>query len=174
MALAGSSIVVVDSSVVVNFLRIERLDLFAAYSRDFIVTDHVVDEIAGYYPEQQAHFEAAQADGTLRLVSIADPEEVARFVQLTKSQRLGEGECSAIACAVHRGYALAIDDRQALNHVRRTYSELQVLTTQDLVVSMIQEDLLDVSQADAIKREWAKRHRFKLAIRSFAEVIQSG
>ena len=167
----NSSIVVADSSVVVNFLRIDRLDLFAAYSLDFIVTDHVVDEITDDYPEQQRRFEAAQADGTLRLVSITDPEEVARFRRLTEPGRLGLGECSAIACAVHRGHTLAIDDRQALNHALRICPRLQILKTPDLMVSMIQEGLLNVSQADALKEEWDRHYNFTLNIESFAELV---
>jgi len=168
---AGSSIIVSDTSVLVNFLRIGRMDLIARYSHDFIVTDHVVAEITDYYADQQARFATAQAAGILQQVSITEPAEVALFGNLAASGRLGAGECSAIALATHQGHILAIDDRRASSHARRLCSHLQILTTQDLMVSMIGENLLDVPQADAIKDEWANNHRFRLAIQSFADLI---
>ena len=39
------------------------------------------------------------------------------------------------------------------------------------MVSMIAENLLDITEADGIRRERALRHRFRLKIRSFREVI---
>ncbi len=171
MVHASPSIIVSDTSVIVNFLRIDRMDLIAGHSHDFIVTDHVADEITDHYPDQQARFAAAQTDGVIQQVSITDPAEVTLFVQLSASGRLGAGECSAIALAVHQGHVLAIDDRRALNQAQRVRRNLQVLTTQDLMVSMIRENLLDVPQADVIKEEWANNHRFRLTIGSFSELV---
>ena len=86
--------------------------------------------------------------------------------------RLGAGECSAIALAIHRRYILAIDDRLATTHARRADATLRILATQDLVVSMIREGLLDVAEADRIKQEWATRHRFRLIVDTFRELIR--
>lgn len=172
MGSARPLVVVADSSVLVNFLRVNRLDLIAAYSCDFIVTDHVADEITGY-PEQQKRFEAAQKDGTIRQVRVAHPAEIELFARLDNG-RLGAGERSAIAYAVRRRHLLAMDDQRATNHARLVCPELTILTTQDLVIGMISEGLLDIAEADAIKEEWARKHRFNLNIGSFAEIIQSG
>ncbi|WP_334127308.1 hypothetical protein [Sneathiella sp.] len=147
------------------------MDLIADHSHNFIVTDHVVAEITDHYPDQQSRFAQAQAAGILQQVSITDPAELALFAGLTASGRLGTGECSAIAFASHQGHILAIDDRRASNHARRVSRNLQILTTQDLIVSMIHESLLDVAQADAIKDEWANHHRFRIAVQSFADLI---
>ena len=87
------------------------------------------------------------------------------------SGRLGAGECSAIAVAVHRSLMLAIDDRQAIVQARRTDQTLHILTTQDLMVSMIDEGLLGIEEADRIRDDWAARHRFRLKIRSFRDVL---
>lgn len=168
------SIIVSDTSVLVNFLRIDRMDLIARHSQDFVVTDHVVEEITNYYPEQQARFAAAVAAGTLQQVSVSEPAELALFGSLTASVRLGIGECSAIALAVHRGHILAIDDRRAMNEARRVSQSLRVLRTQDLMVSMIREELLGVDEADAIKDSWAMNHRFRLPFHSFGEILARG
>ena len=46
-----STVVVTDASVLVNFLRIDRMDLIAGHSHAFIVTDHVADEVSDRYPD---------------------------------------------------------------------------------------------------------------------------
>ena len=51
-----SSIIVADTSVLINFLKVDRMDLIGAYPRQFLATDHVADEIADAYPEQQARY----------------------------------------------------------------------------------------------------------------------
>ena len=47
---------------------------------------------------------------------------------------------------------------------------LRILTTRDLMVSMIGESLLDIVEADSIKDEWAAQHRFRLKLASFRDV----
>ena len=77
---------------------------------------------------------------------------------------------AAIACAIHCGYVLAIDDRRATREAAAR-SDLEIVRTQDLIVSMIDQNLLSIAEADAIKDDWEKRHRFRLTISSFAELL---
>ena len=37
---------------------------------------------------------------------------------------------------------------------------------------MIRQGLLDIAEADRIKQEWATRHRFRLKLDSFKELIE--
>ena len=71
--------------------------------------------------------------------------------------------------AVHRRHILANDDRRARLQARRADRTLRILTTRDLMVSMIDEGLLDIAEADSIKDEWAARHRFRLKLDSFRD-----
>ena len=159
-----------DASVLINFLRIDRMDLIARHSHDFIVTDHVAAEISDRYPEQRKRFAEAIDATAVSQTSVVNPEEMSLFESLSASRRLGAGECSAIAVAVHRRHVLAIDDRLAATQARRVDRTLRLLTTQNLMVSMIEEGLLDVAEADGIKDDWASRHRFRLKLNSFREV----
>lgn len=170
MGESPSAVAVTDASVLVNFLRIDRMDLIAGHSHKFIVTDHVADEISDRYPDQQQRFASAVRAGALSQQSVTNPSEVALFGKLSASARLGTGECSAIALAVHRRHKLAIDDRRATIQARRTDRTLPVLTTRDLMVSMIGEGMLDISEADSIKDEWAALHRFRLKLASFQDL----
>ena len=165
------AIIVTDTSVLINFLRIDRMDLIAGHSHDFLATDHVAAEVSDRYPDQQKRFAEALDAGVISETRVTMPEELQLFGSLLATGRLGSGECSAIALAVHRGYILAMDDRLAIRHAHEADAGLHILATQDLMVSMIREGLLEVEEADRIKRDWATRHRFRLKLGSFRELI---
>ena len=165
-----TSVIVTDASVLLNFLNIDRMDLIACHSHDFIVTDHVAAEVAVRYSDQRHRFAAAVDAGAVVQETVTNAAELSLFGSLRASERLGAGECSAIAVAVQRQLVLAIDDRQAAKQARRIDQTLRILTTQDLMVSLIGEGLLDIDEADNIKFEWAARHRFRLKIRSFRDI----
>ena len=166
------AIIVTDASVLINFLRIDRTDLLAGHSHAFLATDHVAAEITDRYPDQQQRFAAALVAGAISETRVTTLEEIQLFGSMFAAGRLGAGECSAIALAVHRRYILAIDDRLATTHARRADATLRILSTQDLVVSMIRQGLLDIAEADRIKQEWATRHRFRLKLDSFKDLIE--
>ena len=164
--------VVSDASVPINFLRVDRMDLLADHSHDFVVTGHVAEEISGRYPDQHERFALAIRSGAISEVTVSSPGEMAIFESLMQSRRLGAGECSAIAKAVCGQHVLAIDDRRATSQAQRTSEALRIVSTQELMVWMIAENLLDIAEADRIKNEWALRHRFRLKITSFREVVR--
>ncbi|MDE0418960.1 MAG: hypothetical protein OXI95_18800 [bacterium] len=164
------AIIVTDASVLINFLRIDRTDLLAGLSHEFIVTDHVAAEVTDRYPDQQQRFAAAVGAGAISETRVATLAELQIFGSVMATGRLGAGECSALA--VSRGYILAIDDRLATSHARSASATLRILATQDLVLSMIREGLLIIAEADRIKQEWATRHCFRLALNSFHDLLR--
>jgi hypothetical protein len=70
-----STIVVADTSVLINFLRIDRMDLIGRHPHRLLATDHVGAEISSGYPEQQERYQAAVASVLLDTCSVVDPEE---------------------------------------------------------------------------------------------------
>jgi predicted nucleic acid-binding protein len=168
-------IVVADTSVLINFLKIDRMDLVGRYPGRLLATDHVQSELADDYPEQRARFEAALTGGLLDTCSVTDPAEVSLFGRLGPGVRLGAGECSAIAVALSRGFAIAIDDNRAIKIALREAElagrTLIVLRTQDIVVALIRASVLTVEEADRMKAEWEQRHRFRLKVRSFQDLL---
>jgi predicted nucleic acid-binding protein len=153
-------IVVADTSVLINFLKIDRMDLVGRYPGRFLATDHVESELADDYPEQKARYHAAVAAGLLDTCSVSDPAEAMLFGRLGPGVRLGAGECSAIAVALTRGYAIAIDDSRAIKVARREAElvggRLVVLQTQEIMVALIQASVLTVDEADQIKADGSK------------------
>jgi predicted nucleic acid-binding protein len=147
------------------------MDVLARHSHGFIITDHVADEITDHYPAQRAALMKAIGDGRLAQVSLIAERELTLFSNLMQSGRLGSGECSAIACAINHKHKLAIDDARAISQAKLFAASLEIMRTQDLVVSMIHEKLITVKQADEWKTKWETEYRFKLKIASFADLI---
>ena len=171
----ASAIVVADTSVIINFLRIDRMDLIGRYPEPFIATDHVAVEIADAYPEQQARYTAALSAGYISEESVSEPNEVELFLQLGKGGRLGAGERSAIAVALRRTCTLAIDDSRALKRAIREAGllghSLHSIGTQDIVLCLIHASALTIREADVIKDTWANHHRFRLKIATFRDLL---
>lgn len=165
------AILVTDTSVLVNFLRIDRMELLRDLPCRFVVTDHASGELTDFYPEQVERFNAALAAGYVEACTVTDEASLDIFGRLTGTTRLGVGESATIAHAMVTGAGVAIDDRRAINEARRIAEGLVIVRTADLMVRMIQEAMLTVEEADAIKDDWAANHRFRIPVASFAEMM---
>ncbi len=170
---AGPATIVVDTSVLINFLRIDRMDLIGSHPDSFIATEHAVAEITD--TNQRERYAAALALGYLVECRIDDPTEIALFVRLSREGRLGAGERSAIAVALSRNCRLGIQDNRAIGRAVREAEQsetpIAVVRTQDIVVELIRCEKLAVEAADALLVDWANNHRFKLKISTFGELL---
>lgn len=170
-------LLIADTSVLINFLRIDGMHLIGRHQPACAVTEHVLGEVTKLYPEQQQRLQVAIANGDIvDVISVSDPEEVALFGRLQRPpSRLGVGESSAIALAIKRGYALAVDDRRAVRNARGMAASvgaiLEVLGTPDIIVRLIRAGKLSVQQADVLLVSWRTEHRFHLSFRSFSEIL---
>lgn len=166
-----SSIIISDTSILINFLAINRMDLIKRHKCRFLITNHVRHEVLEHYQEQFNRLQEALNQGILEEIPVTHPEEIETFSKLAALKRFGYGECACIAVAIHQGYTLAIDDKKAANQARRFCQTINILTTQDLCVSMINAGLMTVDEADTIKDEWASEHKFRLKLNSFNELL---
>ena len=165
------TVVITDTSVLINFLVLDRAGLLAGVpTHRFVVTDHVRAEITAHYHEQLQRLEQAFSAQILEEITVSDLAEVQLFAELT-AIGLGVGECSAIAVAVHRQLTLAIDDKQAIKKVASLGLNVIILTTESLMVLLIRQGALSVDEADAMKLEWETNYRFRLTFSSFRERI---
>jgi predicted nucleic acid-binding protein len=160
-----------DSSVLINFLNVDRADLLGALPRRrFQITPHVQAEVTENYPHQLDRLNAALAAGFIEGTRLDDPKEVAEFIALMKL-RLGQGESAAIAAAVMRRAPVALDDGAAQKKSRKAHPSLTILTTPDLLVELIHAGALTVQVADQIKGDLETKHRYRMPFRSFAEKL---
>lgn len=166
----GRQLVVLDTSVLLNFLRVRRLDLLVELpGHEFLVTDHVRGEVTDH--ESSKLLITALAEKRLREERVDALDEVAAFGRLTAVRTLGVGECAALAVAVCRRLPIAIDDKAARKKARALFGFERFLGTADLVVAAIQSGLVDVVAADDMKLRWETELRFHLTISSFRELL---
>lgn len=131
------TVVITDTSVLINFLVLNRAGLLANVpTHRFVVTDHVRAEITAHYHEQLQRLEQAFSAKILEEITVSDLAEVQLFADLT-AKGLGIGECSAIAVAVHRQITLSIDDKRAIKKVASLGLNISILTTESLMVLLI-------------------------------------
>jgi predicted nucleic acid-binding protein len=169
MAGAGSEDVILDTSVLVNFLAINRVDLLAKHpGYRFVVTGHVKGEVI--YIEQAERLAQALSTGEVGELPPGTHVELATFAQLTV--KLGVGESAAIAAAAHRSMLVSVEDKAARREAESLVGSDRVLNTTQLMVSLIQARLLTIAEADAIKQEWYVGYRFSLPkFASFGEIV---
>ena len=78
----GPIVVIVDTSCLINFLIVDRMDIFGALSGyAFVVPNHVVAEVKD--PAQRTRFEAALKTGALTEIEITDLAEIELYVAPT-------------------------------------------------------------------------------------------
>lgn len=170
--MGGRRPIVLDTCVLINFLAVDRMDLLAAHPRyEFLLTEHARAEVSGYYAEELARLKAALHSAVVKEIVVDAPEELEAFASLIEDRRLGAGECASIAAASLRRFDLATDDRLATRRARAFHPELRILTTADLMVTMIRAKLIDVDAADRIKLDWHLKHSFTLRIKTFRELL---
>ena len=172
MATDGRTDAIIDSSTLVNFLKIDRADLLASHPcYRFIVVDAVRNEVTKHYPSQVVRLEAAFTAGQLFRDQPAAATSIAELTAFAAmaSIKIGVGERAAIAAAKTRGLPLAMDDERAW---KRAGSGLSRKDTVSVMVSLIKAGVIDVASADAIKSDWESNHKFiKKHFSSFAELI---
>ncbi len=164
-------VIITDTSVLINFLvadLVPKLVQLSGY--EFWITNHVVSEITDHYDTQLDRLTNAITNEQLREISVSALPEVEQFARLTKLG-LGVGECSAISVAILRGHYIAIDDKTAIKRLREITSAVDVFTTADLMVLLIQQGVITIPEADQIKYEWEQQYRFKLPFKSFNEKV---
>ena len=174
MATDGRSEAIIETSVLVNFLKIDRIDLLALHpAYRFIAVDLVRDEVTKRYATQLDRLNAAFAATHLlpdilpETVSLA---ELAVFAAMEKL-RIGQGERASIAAANARGLPLGMDDERAWKRAAAFCVVIPRENTVSLMVTLIKAGVIDITGADAIKADWEANHKFKLPFHSFAQRI---
>lgn len=174
VTVGGRPWAVVDASVLINFLRVDRLGLLAGSSAwQFHIVDDVRVEITE--PDQANTVDLAIAAGLLQPLSLVDVAELSVYARLSRTAGggLGRGEAASITVAGERRLVLAIDDRKARRMARTLYPGVRLIDTADIVVAAIRAQFIPVAEADNLKHEWATRHGFKLPFDSFADRLNS-
>jgi predicted nucleic acid-binding protein len=160
--------VVADTSTLLNFINLDRLDLLcreAGYR--IVVTEHVRAEVID--EEQTRRFQRAIAEGLIEVMELHSQAELSRFASLNRV--LGRGEAAAIALSSCQGWMLALDEKgRARREAEEQLGREGLLNTIGIIVKCIRVGALSVEEADTLKDDLA-RHRFVIKLRSFRDLV---
>ena len=163
--------IVLDTSILLNFVKIGRVELLGQLGTSVVLLDQILDEVRR--PKQRKVVKDAVTASTLDLQSVRNPVEVALFTELRAGGRLGAGECAVLSVALTRNWAAGLQDRRAGTEGQRRREDLALYQTEDLVLKLIKSDYLTIEEADGFLAEWAAKHRFKSKITSFRDLMQT-
>lgn len=126
-----------DSSVLLNLLAADCLTSIAAVTGwQFAICPAVRDEAKKLRDLQSGDMVEVDitphiASGVLQVLELSGEEEQTLYVE--QSIVVDDGEAMSIAIAAHRHLELAIDDKQAANHTRRTFPEIRLWSTPEIL-----------------------------------------
>ena len=163
---------VVYASVLINVLRIERLDILYAFTREILTTDMVRKEVSAKSVAQKVVFDKEVSECRIGIRTVVSPLEFDLYLKLLDDERLGAGESSAIAIATVGNYFVAMDDKRAIERTSHLSPSVTVVTTKDIMIKAIKKRILTVLEADTIKKEWSTHHRFRLSFETFESLIR--
>jgi predicted nucleic acid-binding protein len=164
------TIVLADTSVLVNLAIVDRLDLLGALAGfDFRVPEEVVEEVRR--PEQRELLDRALRAGHLDRSRLSGVPVLDHYRELRHD--LGPGEAACLALAYAEGWSVACDEKRFFRReARRLLGEGRLLNTPGLFVLGIRQRYWTVSEADQAK-EVLERNRFRMRFRSFDELVRS-
>ncbi len=162
--------IVLDTSILLNFVKIGRIELLGQLGTSVVLLDQVFGEVRR--SEQRAAVKSAVASGTLELQSVRDLVEVVLFTELRAGGRLGAGECAVLAVALTRNWIAGLQDRKAYAEGKCRREDLVICKTEDLVLTLIKTGCLTIEEADELLVEWAAKHRFRSRLTSFRDLMR--
>ncbi|MCT7971308.1 hypothetical protein [Laspinema olomoucense] len=115
-------------------------------------TLQILDEVEN---EAAIQFEQAIIQGLVIIVDFESEAEAELFVNY--AALLDDGESATCAIALHRGWAIATDDKKAINLIKREASHLQIFSTLQFIKHWSEKTALDASAL----RETLNAIRFK-------------
>ena len=160
--------VVVDTSVLINFAILDRLELLGALRRlRFVVPGEVLAEVTN--SEQSRRVGYALDIGVLREVATNDPLVLDWFARLRRQMGLGEAAC--LALAIVRGWLFACDEKRVVqSEARKLLGPDRLLNTPGLCLLAIRASYWTVTEADEAKALLERSH-YRMSFGSFAELL---
>ena len=130
-------LVINDASVLLNLLAAGCIaEIAQALDWQFAICTLVRDEIKKLRDPLTGDMVAVDItslveSGVIQILELSGEDEQALYVE--QSIVVDDGEAMSIAIAASRELELAIDDRQARNHTGRTFPDLKLWTTPEII-----------------------------------------
>lgn len=155
--------VATDTSLLLNFLRIDRIDILGALPGfRFHVLNHVVNEVT--QEPQCLRLQAVLARGELATFELAHLDAIADYDALRLN--LGDGEAATIAAAGHLQWVVGMDEKgRAKREAICRVGEKNLLNTPGILVHAVRTELLALDEAEQVRLDLAVHsYRIKASI----------
>jgi hypothetical protein len=145
--------VLLDACCVLNFSASGRfLDILSAIPAQVVVTEVVRDRelktlqrLKAEDNEAAVQFETAISKGLLLVTDFESDAEAETFVNYAAVMG-DDGESATGAIAVHRGWAIATDDKRAISFFRQEVPQLKIISTLEAVKYWSEQSSLNASE----------------------------
>ena len=143
-----------DACVLINLCATERTaEIAATLNVRFVVPRQVSDETFFLRPPNgigepriAIELDALVDEGALEIVDLSSDELI---IFVAAAARLDDGEAAVLSVAVHRGLALATDDRAALRLIAVRHPTLKTVSTSQLMRRYCEQAPLAADEAAA-------------------------
>ena len=165
----GRLLVVAESSFLINFLVVDRMDILGSLPQfRFHVVNHVRAEIR--YDDQRARLRAAIESGVVAEIEITDPGEIRVYDELRRV--LGDGESASLAVAVSRRWVIAADEKGRFRReLFALLGEGYLLDTVGALLTAIRAGVIIVEEAEALRAR-LRENRFEMDPTPFDELLK--
>lgn len=165
----GRLLVVADSSFLINFLAVDRMDILSRLPQfRFHVVNHVRAEVR--YESERLRLEAAMEGGGVTEIEITAPGEILLYNELRSF--LGNGESASLAVAISRRWVIAADEKGRFR--RELFGRLgedYLLDTLGALLTAIRAGVITVAKAEALRAQLQK-NRFEMDQTPFDELLR--
>lgn len=174
---------ILDTSVLINLLGCRAAaEVFSALEPPCMVEDKVFGEISRHPVPGLCHVEELQAlqdAGFIERVRM-EKQEYSKYLELIQAplgQRLDVGESATLAVAQQRALTVVIDENKARSFVRSRMSQLTVVSTLSMLISVtvrLGKDVAHLQRLVMAARENARMGVPKDERDLLSEVLASG
>lgn len=165
----GRLLVVTDSSLLINFLLLDRMDILGGLRPfRFHVVNHVGAEIR--YEDQRNRLQAAMESGVVTEIEIIESGEILLYDELRRFP--GDGESASLAVAVSRRWVIAADEKGRFRReLVARLGENYLLDTAGALVTAIRAGVITTAQAETLRAQ-LRENRFEMDPRPFDELMK--
>lgn len=165
----GRLLVVADSSFLINFLVLDRMDILGQLPGfRFHVVNHVRAEIR--YEDQRTRLQAAVNGGVVTEIEITDAGEILLYDEFRRF--LGDGESASLAVAVTRTWVIAADEKGRFRReLFERLGEANLLNTLGALIAAIKAHVITAEEAEALRAR-LRENRFEMDATSFNELLK--
>jgi len=138
-----------DASVLINFCATTRVsDVLTLIPARILVPSIVLSELERGHSNGHQSFTIIKsfiAQNTIEVIDMDESSEQAYLRLITGSAdgSLGDGEAATIACSLHRGGFIALDDAKARETCKNVFPQIKQVSTMDLLVELYEKKQID-------------------------------